>query len=95
MADRHVDDRFISSESGQIVSDEFAKENPETTYLRSNFVGGKPVTSDTLDPRLTPVIQALEGMVKEPEDFNVAEFAMDAHMAIDRLYMEVQRGRER
>ena len=88
-------DRFISSETGQIVSEEYAEDNPKSTYLRTNFTNGKPDKPDELDPRLTPIIQALEGMVQEPEDYNVAEFYADAVAKTTDLYREVMRSRGR
>jgi hypothetical protein len=63
VADRHPDDRFISAQSGEIVSDEFAKENPDTTYLREGFTDGeakpKPVNMDPLEVELLDSIGRL------------------------------------
>jgi len=79
-----------SSETGKFVPQAFAKRNPSTTARDWIKLDDEPEK----DPDIEAVLHALKG-AKTAEDYDVAEFILDANEAIGRLYKNIMRGRER
>ena len=80
---------YRDSETGTFVSGAFAKRNPKTTQREWIKV------PDDQDPDELAIMHAIRYGKRETDPENVAEYFMDAHSIVQRVYADKMRGMER
>ena len=76
---------------GQFVSKSYWERNPDTTARE--WIEVKEGDTEQ-DPDVLAVLHAIDG-AKQAEDYDVAEFILDANEALSRVYKNIMRAKER